>query len=103
MFVCSDAPWCGHCQQLEPIYAAAAEKLKSEETDLRLAKVDAVEEKELADEFDAESFPTLKLFVKGNRKQPIDYTGEHTHSRSTLRLYCRFLVHKKTDIKYKIK
>uniref|UniRef100_A0A671XCS5 Thioredoxin domain-containing protein n=1 Tax=Sparus aurata TaxID=8175 RepID=A0A671XCS5_SPAAU len=64
------APWCGHCQQLEPIYAEAAGKLKSEKSEMRLAKVDAIEEKELAKEFNIDSFPTLKLFMNGDRKQP---------------------------------
>ena len=80
--LCVDAPWCGHCKQLEPIYAKAAGKLKSEESAMRLAKVNAIEEKELADEFDIQSFPTLKLFVNGDRKQPVDFTGKNTHTHT---------------------
>merc|ERR1712002_1236885 len=72
------APWCGHCKQLEPVYAEAAEKLKKEEPVIRLAKVEATEEKELAEEFDIGSFPTLKLFINGDRKQPVDFTGKRT-------------------------
>ncbi|XP_042341616.1 LOW QUALITY PROTEIN: protein disulfide-isomerase-like [Plectropomus leopardus] len=72
------APWCGHCKQLEPLYAEAAGKLKEEGAAMRLAKVDATEEKELAEEFDIGSFPTLKLFVNGDRKQPVTYTGKRT-------------------------
>ncbi|XP_020495383.2 protein disulfide-isomerase A2 [Labrus bergylta] len=72
------APWCGHCKTLEPVYAEAAGKLKTEEPAVRLAKVDVTEEKELADEFDIKGFPTLKLFVKGDRKQPFDYTGKRS-------------------------
>ncbi|XP_029006906.1 protein disulfide-isomerase A2 [Betta splendens] len=72
------APWCGHCQRLEPLYAEAAGKLKAEETGMRLAKVDAIEEKELADEFDVDGFPTLKVFINGERKQPVDFTGKRT-------------------------
>ncbi|XP_040892268.1 protein disulfide-isomerase A2 [Toxotes jaculatrix] len=72
------APWCGHCKQLEPLYAEAAGKLKEEQPAMRLAKVDATEEKELAEEFDIGGFPSLKLFVNGDRKQPIDYTGKRS-------------------------
>ncbi|XP_072240910.1 protein disulfide-isomerase A2 [Leuresthes tenuis] len=72
------APWCGHCKQLEPVYAEAAEKLKTEEPAIRLAKVDATEERELADEFDVGNFPTLKLFTDGDRKQPVDYSGKRS-------------------------
>lgn len=79
VFVCEDAPWCGHCQRLEPVYADAAEKLKNGKPEMRLAKVDAIEEKELAEEFDVASFPTLKLFINGDRKQPVEYTGKHTY------------------------
>ncbi|KAM7010126.1 protein disulfide-isomerase A2 [Tautogolabrus adspersus] len=72
------APWCGHCKTLEPVYAEAAGKLKTEEPAVGLAKVDVTEEKELADEFDIKGFPTLKLFVKGDRKQAFDYTGKRS-------------------------
>lgn len=72
------APWCGHCKQFEPVYAEAAEKLKDEEPGMRLAKVDAIEEKELAEEFEIGSFPTLKVFINGDRKQPVEYTGKRS-------------------------
>ncbi|KAM9819162.1 protein disulfide-isomerase A2 isoform 1-T5 [Syngnathus typhle] len=71
------APWCGHCKQLEPVYAEAAGKLKDDPA-IGLAKVDATDEKELADEFAINSFPVLKLFVHGDRKQPIDFNGQRT-------------------------
>ncbi|MEQ2209967.1 hypothetical protein XENOCAPTIV_006568 [Xenoophorus captivus] len=72
------APWCGHCKQFEPIYAEAAEKIKNEKPGMRLAKVDAIEEKELGDEFEIGSFPTLKMFIDGDRKQPVDYSGKRS-------------------------
>ena len=77
--MCVDAPWCGHCKKLEPVYAEAAGKLKEEEeaAGIRLAKVDVIEEKELGDEFEIGSFPTLKLFINGDRKQPLDFSGTH--------------------------
>ncbi|CAL8331865.1 unnamed protein product [Merluccius merluccius] len=73
------APWCGHCQALEPVYAEAAAKLKEAGLGaIRLAKVEATEEKELAQEFDVDGFPTLKLFVGGDREKHVDFTGKRT-------------------------
>ncbi|XP_045568505.1 protein disulfide-isomerase A2 isoform X2 [Salmo salar] len=79
------APWCGHCRQLEPVYAEAARVLKGEREEERgeeegfgLAKVDAVEENQLAEEFDVGSFPTIKLFTDGDRNNPVDFTGKRT-------------------------
>ncbi|XP_077426553.1 protein disulfide-isomerase A2 [Vanacampus margaritifer] len=72
------APWCGHCQRLEPVFAEAAEKLKKDQPAVGLAKVDATAEKELAEEFGVSGFPVLKLFLHGDRKKPVDYAGERT-------------------------
>ncbi|XP_022755641.1 protein disulfide isomerase-like 1-4 [Durio zibethinus] len=60
------APWCGHCQALTPEYAAAATELKGE--GVVLAKVDAAEENELAQEYDVQGFPTVYFFVDGEHK-----------------------------------
>lgn len=54
------APWCGHCQALAPEYAAAATELKGEAV---LAKVDATEENDLAQQYDVQGFPTVLFFV----------------------------------------
>jgi protein disulfide-isomerase A1 len=48
---------------LAPEYAAAATELKAEE--VMLAKVDATEENELAQEYDIQGFPTVYFFVDG--------------------------------------
>ncbi|XP_061882586.1 protein disulfide-isomerase A2 [Entelurus aequoreus] len=72
------APWCGHCRKLAPIYATAAKLLKVDEADIRLAKVDVTEETELGEEFGIASFPVLRLFLNGDRQQPVDYTGKRT-------------------------
>ncbi|MEE6508241.1 hypothetical protein FKM82_019952 [Ascaphus truei] len=69
------APWCGHCQALAPEYAKAAEILKNQSAEMKLAKVDAIEEKELSTEFNVNGYPTIKYFKEGNRTNPIDYGG----------------------------
>lgn len=70
-----DAPWCRHCQALEPVYAQVAAQLKSQSSPVRLAKVDGTQEKELVKEFEVNGFPSLKLFTEGQRGNATGFTG----------------------------
>jgi protein disulfide-isomerase A1 len=69
------APWCGHCKKLAPEYSAAAEVLAKNDPPLAIAKVDATENKKVAERFGIRGFPTLFWFVNGEQQE---YTGGRT-------------------------
>ncbi|KAG0332592.1 hypothetical protein BG000_009893 [Podila horticola] len=66
------APWCGHCKSLAPTYETVAQDFASEKN-VVIAKVDATEEKGVADRYDIKGFPTLKFFAADGSVS--DYEG----------------------------
>ena len=75
VFVKFYAPWCGHCKAMAKDYEQLAAGLKSEGSPVRIAKVDATIENDLATRFAIKGFPTLRLFVGG---VPLEYKGGRT-------------------------
>lgn len=59
LYLPTDAPWCGHCQNLEPIYEELAEEYEDNE-DIVIAKMDATENE--AAQIPIKGFPTIVYF-----------------------------------------
>eukprot|EP01012_Entosiphon_sulcatum_P025992 TRINITY_DN3138_c0_g1_i1.p1 TRINITY_DN3138_c0_g1~~TRINITY_DN3138_c0_g1_i1.p1 ORF type:complete len:508 (+),score=117.04 TRINITY_DN3138_c0_g1_i1:47-1525(+) len=69
------APWCGHCKEFAPKWEKLAEVFNGRAV---LAKVDATEDLELAEEFNkyVQGYPSILLFKKG-RKDPVKFDGNN--------------------------
>mmetsp|Transcript_40336 Transcript_40336/g.77320 ORF Transcript_40336/g.77320 Transcript_40336/m.77320 type:complete len:506 (-) Transcript_40336:303-1820(-) len=72
------APWCGHSKKLNPEFDRAAQNLES--TGVKLVKVDAFREKDLAAKYDIKGFPTVVWFEGGKQ---VEYDGGRTANNIT--------------------
>ena len=69
------APWCGNSKELAPEYANASKRLRDEDSEIKLAKMDATENARTASRYAITKYPTIKFF---RSSVPIDYKGEET-------------------------
>ncbi|KAF3323894.1 protein disulfide isomerase-like 1-4 [Carex littledalei] len=70
------APWCGHCEALEPIYNKLGKHLRGIDS-LVIAKMDGTSNEHPRAQQDG--FPTILFFPAGNKSfEPIVYDGERT-------------------------
>ena len=67
------APWCGHCKKLLPEWTAAATQLKGT---VKIAKVDATVHQKLAQRYQIQGYPTIKVFAPGKGDKKVEeYEG----------------------------
>ena len=84
------APWCGHCKELAPTWSEAAQRLKTLDPYVPLAKVDATENDALATRFSVTGYPTIKVFRDGvaeEYKGPRDADGIFEHAKKISSFY----------------
>uniref|UniRef100_A0A8C8RC43 Protein disulfide isomerase like, testis expressed n=1 Tax=Pelusios castaneus TaxID=367368 RepID=A0A8C8RC43_9SAUR len=65
----------GPSQTLAEEFAKAAGQLQKDAPAIRFGKVDVTDQKDLKKEFNIQEFPTVKFFMDGDRKNPIDCKG----------------------------
>jgi len=93
------APWCGHCKKFTPVYEKFAKYMKRKYPDLKVAKVDAIN-----NEIDApvESYPTLLLYPGGQSskdKRHVKFNGDRDNRAEMVEFIEDNAEHLEVDLK----
>ncbi|XP_076360874.1 protein disulfide-isomerase A4-like [Tachypleus tridentatus] len=67
------APWCPHCQKLEPIYKKLAKKFEEHEN-LMFAKFDGTSN-DFPEQYILEGYPTIYYIPANDKNKPVKYSG----------------------------
>ncbi|KAI8034794.1 thioredoxin domain-containing protein 5 homolog [Drosophila gunungcola] len=78
VFIKFYAPWCGHCQKLQPTWEQLATEAYQAQSGVKIAKVDctAPENKQVCIDQQVEGYPTLFLYKNGQRQN--EYEGSRS-------------------------
>ena len=72
------APWCGHCKKLLPEWNIAATQLRGM---VKVAKVDCTTQQKLAQRYQIQGYPTIKIFAPGKGDKKVEeYEGPRDSS-----------------------
>lgn len=63
------APWCPYCKQFAPELQKADSMLQQQKSQVKVARVDASAEANLAEENGIKSYPTIKYYRYGHSKE----------------------------------
>lgn len=69
------APWCHHCQQLEPTYNNVAEDIYNKHNNLIVGRVDCTKAGRICEHFGVNSYPTIKFI---NKDSQVSYRGDRS-------------------------
>lgn len=71
------APWCGHCQKLEPEWKSAANTVAAQTGGkIKLGMLDATQHQQTAGQYGIQGYPSIKMFFPDGRVE--DYQGGRT-------------------------